>query len=209
MSVRFGIASGFLPALFHHLRRSDRTGSRCRAGRGSLPVALEAERRPVGARDALQAAVEQRDVRDAHVRAAASPASTAKPWFWLVISTWPVSRSCTGWFAPWWPNFIFSVVAPDGEAEQLVAEADAEHRHAARRRARGSPRSRSRTAPDRPGRSTGRRRRASARSTSRAGVCAGHDGHPAAALGEQAQDVALDAVVVGDDVEASARPPAR
>ena len=26
--------------------------------------------------------------------------STAKPWFWLVISTCPVSRSSTGWFAP-------------------------------------------------------------------------------------------------------------
>jgi hypothetical protein len=24
----------------------------------------------------------------------------------------PVSSSCTGWFAPWWPNFIFVVFAP-------------------------------------------------------------------------------------------------
>ena len=39
--------------------------------------------------------------------------STAKPWFWLVISTCPVSRSSTGWLAPWWPNFIFTVAAPD------------------------------------------------------------------------------------------------
>ena len=38
--------------------------------------------------------------------------STAKPWFWLVMKTRPVSRSCTGWFAPWWPNFIFIVFAP-------------------------------------------------------------------------------------------------
>src|SRR5216683_2041548 len=25
----------------------------------------------------------------------------------------PVSRSLTGWFAPWWPNFIFTVLAPE------------------------------------------------------------------------------------------------
>ena len=31
--------------------------------------------------------------------------STAKPWFWEVMSTLPVRRSCTGWFAPRWPNF--------------------------------------------------------------------------------------------------------
>jgi hypothetical protein len=44
--------------------------------------------------------------------------STAKPWFWLVISTWPlVSRSLTGWLAPWWPNFILSVRAPEARPE--------------------------------------------------------------------------------------------
>ena len=30
-------------------------------------------------------------------------ASTAKPWFMLVISTTPSSARCTGWFAPRWP----------------------------------------------------------------------------------------------------------
>ena len=39
--------------------------------------------------------------------------STAKPWFWLVMSTWPPSKSLTGWLAPWWPNFILSVRAPE------------------------------------------------------------------------------------------------
>src|SRR5207342_1472990 len=38
--------------------------------------------------------------------------STAKPWFWLVMRTRPLSRSITGWFAPWCPNFILSVRAP-------------------------------------------------------------------------------------------------
>ena len=42
--------------------------------------------------------------------------STAKPWFWLVIDTRPVSRSFTGWLAPWWPNFILKVLAPEASA---------------------------------------------------------------------------------------------
>ena len=34
------------------------------------------------------------------------PASTAKLWFWAVISTFDVRVSCTGTLPPWWPNFI-------------------------------------------------------------------------------------------------------
>ena len=30
--------------------------------------------------------------------------------------TLPVALSCTGWLAPWWPNFIFSVLAPAANA---------------------------------------------------------------------------------------------
>ena len=88
------------------------------------------------------------------------------------------------------------------EAEQLVAEADAERRHAAvddlaDRRDRvvaglgiaGAV-------------ATGTRRRASCASTSRAGVCAGTTVSRQPRCGEHAQDVVLDAVVVGDDVEA-------
>ena len=41
------------------------------------------------------------------------------------------------------------------------------------------------------------------------GVCAGTHGDLAAALGEHAQDVVLDAVVEGDDVDTSARPAGR
>ena len=48
------------------------------------------------------------------------------------------------------------------EAEQLVAEADAEDRHAGFEELAGSPRSRRCTAPDRRGRWTGTRRRAAA-----------------------------------------------
>ncbi|MNI56514.1 hypothetical protein D3C73_1115230 [compost metagenome] len=39
--------------------------------------------------------------------------STAKPWFCEVIITRPLSRSCTGWFAPWWPWPILIVFAPE------------------------------------------------------------------------------------------------
>ena len=39
-------------------------------------------------------------------------ASTAKPWFCVVISTLPVSRSNTGWFTPRCPNFNLNVLAP-------------------------------------------------------------------------------------------------
>ena len=42
--------------------------------------------------------------------------STQKPWFWLVISTRPVSRLRTGWFAPRWPNLSFHVFAPSASA---------------------------------------------------------------------------------------------
>ncbi len=59
---------------------------------------------------------------------------------------------------------------------------------------------------DRPGRSRGRRRRASCASTSARRRRRRHDAHAAADADEVAQDVALDAEVVGDD-EAAARPP--
>jgi hypothetical protein len=100
-----------------------------RAG-ARLGVALEAEGRHVGAGDALQAAVEQRTCVTRRLAGSVS-SSTAKPWFWLVIITRRCRGPCTGWLAPWWPNFIFMVFAP-GQAQQLVAEADAESRDAAR-----------------------------------------------------------------------------
>ena len=45
-------------------------------------------------------AVEQRDMRLASRPWAALSRSTVKPWFIDTISTLPVSRSFTGWFAP-------------------------------------------------------------------------------------------------------------
>ena len=85
------------------------------------------------------------------------------------------------------------------QAQQLVAQADAESRHAAGRIIRGSPRWRNRRARDRPGRWRGKPRRASAP----ARLCRRlrrHHRDLAAALGQHAQDVALDAVIVGHDV---------
>ena len=100
-------------------------------------------------------------------------------------------------------------LAAQRQPEDLVAEADAEHRQLrprqlARRFDRVADRGR-----DRRGRSTGRRRPASCASTSRAGVVAGTTRDPAARRAQPAQDAALDAEVVGDDVEALGRRLAR
>ena len=48
--------------------------------------------------------VSQRTASSSSIVLAPFGPSTAKPWFWLVISTIPVVRSLTGWLAPWWPN---------------------------------------------------------------------------------------------------------
>ena len=37
---------------------------------------------------------------------------TAKPWFWLVMMTWPVRLSWTGWLDPRWPNLSLKVSPP-------------------------------------------------------------------------------------------------
>ena len=125
MSVRLGIACFFSIIATNLSKRYDIS----RGPGRRLGVALEAEGRLVGALDALQRAVEER-LCVARTLAGSVFSSTAKPWFWLVMKTRFESRSCTGWLAPWWPNFIFTVFAPAREAEELVAEADAEDRRA-------------------------------------------------------------------------------
>ncbi len=148
--------------------------------------------------NALQRAVEQRHVGDAQRCPAASPASTAKPWFWLVIITRPVVQvlhrmvgavmaelhlhaSCAPLASAsnWWPRQMPNIGMPS--VEQL----------------RGSPRSRNRTAPDRPGRWTGTRRRARAPAPLARSACAGTTVTRQPRVRQHAQDVALDAVVVG------------
>ena len=83
-----------------------------------LGVVLDGGARHVAQRQPLDGAVVEVDVGQlggaevglpadrlswSMVRAPSGP-STAKPWFWLVISVRPVVRSLTGWLAPWWPN---------------------------------------------------------------------------------------------------------
>jgi hypothetical protein len=60
-------------------------------------MALEAERAAVRSRDALQAAVEQRYMRDANVRRECGLDREAV--VLARVSTWPVSCPA-GWFAP-------------------------------------------------------------------------------------------------------------
>ena len=127
-------------------------------------------------------------------------ASTAKPWFWLVMLTRPLSRSFTGWLAPWWPNFILKVFAPEASAMiwwprqmpkvgmplsmQLARRGD---RVVAGLRVAGAVGEEDAVGPQRQHLGGRRLRR--------------HHRDAAAALGQHAQDVALDAEVVGDDVE--------
>ena len=109
-SCRFGIS-----LLLHQSGEAvEQVADVVRPGRG-LRVTLEAERGLVGAGQALQRAVEQRDVGRPQLSGSVF-SSTAKPWFWLVMLTRPLSRSLTGWLAPWWPNFILKVFAPEASA---------------------------------------------------------------------------------------------
>jgi hypothetical protein len=99
----------------HQLDESiEQVGHVVRAGAG-LGVALEAECRRVGAGDALQRAVEQRDVGAAQGRRQGRRIDSEA----VVLASdgdTPLSRSLTGWLAPWWPNFIFTVLAPEASA---------------------------------------------------------------------------------------------
>ena len=72
-------------------------------------------------------------------RAGSEPATTAKLWFWLVISTWPGGQVLDRVVAAVVPERQLDGLGAERVAEQLVAEADAEHRHR-RRAARRSPR---------------------------------------------------------------------
>jgi len=60
---------------------------------------LETERRPVGARETLQAAVEQRHVRRFQIRRKRVRID-GEAVFWLVMTTVPLAKSFTGWLAP-------------------------------------------------------------------------------------------------------------
>ena len=123
MSVRFGMSAGPLritPACARASapRRSidstNRVEQRRKVARtrARLRVALEAEGRAVGDRRCPAASRRTASGASARTFGGSVASSTAKPWFWLEMKTRPVSRSITGWFAPWWPNFIFTVRAP-------------------------------------------------------------------------------------------------
>ena len=62
--------------------------------------------------------------------AGSEPGSTAKPWFCDVISTLPELQLLHRMVGAAMAELQLERLAADGEAENLVAEADAEHRHA-------------------------------------------------------------------------------
>ena len=94
-------------------------------------------------------------------RRAATSGSTAKPWFCDVISILPVVELLHRMVRAAVAELQLERRPAHREAENLVAEADAEHRHVRRRRAPSRCRSRRSAAPDRRGRCSGTRRRAS------------------------------------------------
>ena len=133
--------------------------------------------------------------------AGSDASSTAKPWFWLVMLTRPLSRSFTGWLAPWWPNFILKVFAPEASAmiwwpRQMpkvgmpvsISLARGGDRVVAGLGVAGAVAQEDAVGPQRQHLGGRRLRR--------------HHGDAATAAGQHAQDVALDAEVVGHDVEA-------
>ena len=81
--------------------RSGTSGVRARASRAMNSASSSAE-----AAAPASAPVEPQPWR------ATDSGSTANPWFWAVISTLSVTRSFTGWFAPWWPNLSLYVRPP-------------------------------------------------------------------------------------------------
>ena len=130
-----------------------------------------------------------------------SDGATAKPWFWLVTSTW---------FGPLVEHRVVRAAVAEGqlerlvaggEREQLVAEADAEDGHAAEQR-RAPSRPRRRAARGRRARSRAGRRRSAASSS--ASASCGKTVTRRAGPGEPAQDRALAAVV--DDRDAASEP---
>ena len=187
--------------------RSDRTGSRCRAARDS-PRDVPGSRTPAGRCARGPAGLPSKSETCVASRFAGSVAgSTAKPWFWLVMTTVPRLQVLHRVVGAVVAELHLHGLRARGEAHELVARG--------RCRTVGIARVedfadrvgwRSRRARGRPGRWTGTRRRASAQSTSAAGVCAGRTVTRAAALDQHAQDVALDAVVVGRDAKARRAP---
>ncbi len=182
-------------------RRSGRTDSRCRAARARLPGGPGNRTRASSTCAKPCSVPSKSETWVGRSVAGSDSGSTAKPWFWLVIDD-PAAVEVLD-------RVVGAVVAElhlvgaraGGERHDLVAEADAEGRHAAldelaRRRDRVVARlgiARSVGEEDAVG---PLRQHVGRRGLRR------HDGDAAAARREHAQDVELDAEVVGDDVEA-------
>ena len=79
----------------------DRRGGR----RPEAPAPRPCGRRgSAGSSSAAPKSVSQRTGSSASIRGSPPGPSTAKPWFWEVMSIRPPASSLTGWLAPRWPN---------------------------------------------------------------------------------------------------------
>src|SRR6185437_8255498 len=111
ISVRLGMGACLLQQL-HETIEQVIDVMRPRAGLG---MALETERRAVGEREALERAVKQRIVGYPRVAGQGRRVDGETVVLRSDQDT-PVIQILTGWFAPWWPNFIFTVRAPSASA---------------------------------------------------------------------------------------------
>ncbi len=163
-------------------------------------MALEAERRAVGAREALQRAVEQRDVGDAAVgrqRVGVDREAVVLRGDHDLPAVEVLDRVVGAVVS----EFHFECACARSERHDLMAEADAESGDAALDDvARGGD---GVVARPRVARPVGQEHpvRIERQRFGRAGPGRQHR-HLAAALGEHAQDIGLDAEIVGDDVKA-------
>ena len=134
---------------------SRRTGPGCPAGRGSLRGGT-APRRPAargGAGLRREPSFRLTCETSKPLSAGNVSATTWNSWFWVVMVTRPLARSRTGWLPPWWPYSRRLVVGASGQAEQLVAEADAHQRRARADQRCAARRRRVASLAGRPGRS--------------------------------------------------------
>src|SRR5579862_3140207 len=173
-----------------------RTGTRLR-------MALEAERGTVLKRDALQRPIEQRAMRRAHAFRER-----------CLVDREPVVLTGNedaagieflhGMVRAMVAEFHLHGASASGESEDLMSETDAEHRQI--RLEKGARRRDGVVTRLRVTGSVGEKYAVRLEGECLLGAgLRGYDGHAAAAVGEQAQDVALDAEVVGHDVQALLR----
>ena len=127
MSVRLGIV---LILAISSTKRREQVVAVLRAGRG-LGVVLHGEDRLVLQAEAFVASRRTATRASPRRPSGSDSGSTQKPWFWLVISTLPVCEVLDRMVGAAMAARHLLRAAAERQRQHLVAEADAEDRHAA------------------------------------------------------------------------------